>query len=163
MPYSMLIIADGNVTRFWDSAQLSRPQLTGVTLKPVSCTDTLANSLSEVNDGFDFTIISVLTTLLLEEASAADLRGASLNICHDVVRRVSAAAKRASKVEVRVIFKYFYFNEFNVLFLISDMLFVRPFFFSSFQFEFSLLLSSFIPVIALNFCDDRNISQSDSC
>ena len=102
MPYSMLIIADGNVTRFWDAAQLSRPQLAGVTLKPVSCLDTLASSLSEVNDGFDFAIISVLTSLLLEEASAADLKGSSLNICQDVVRRVSAAAKRSSKVEVCV-------------------------------------------------------------
>ena len=103
MSYQILIVGDANIVRFWEAAQLSRPQLVGVTLKPVSCMDTLASSLSDVNDGLDFVLVSVLTSLLVEEASATDVKGSSYNIIKDAYKLVLAAAKRAGRVEVNTI------------------------------------------------------------
>ena len=100
MPYSMMIIGDANVARFWDAAQVARPQLVGVAFRPVSCMDTISSSLREVNDGLDFVLVSVLTSLLLEECSSADVAGTSKNIIGDLAKHLSLAAKKSSKVEV---------------------------------------------------------------
>ena len=100
MTYTRLIVGDPSIVRFWDAAQISRPQLVGVTLKPASCMDTLTASLSEVNDGLDFVVVSVITSLVLEEASAAEVYASSLNIINDSIKRIKAAAKKSSKVEV---------------------------------------------------------------
>ena len=100
MPYQFIIIADSHVCRFWEAAQVARPQLVGVGLKPARCMDTLASSLSDTNDGLDFVIVSVLTDLLHEEASASDLKGSSSNIIGDVVKLICGAAKKSSRVEV---------------------------------------------------------------
>ena len=105
MSYQLMIVGDANVVRFWEDAQVSRRELVGVSLKPVSCLDTLTSALSDVNDGLDYTLISVLTSLLIDEASSSDVRVSSYNIVRDVVKRIAAAAKRASRVEVRCFIK----------------------------------------------------------
>ena len=100
MPYSLMVIGDANVARFWEAAQVARPQLVGVSFRPVSCMDTISASLREVNDGLDYVLLSVLTSLLLEECSAANVAGTSKNIIGDLSRHLIQTAKRSSKVEV---------------------------------------------------------------
>ena len=103
MPYQLIILGDANIARFWEDAQITRHQLVGAVFKPVSCLDTLTSALSEVNDGFDFVIVSILTTMLLEEGSASDLSSSCHNVVRDVVKRLCLSAKKSAKVEVRVL------------------------------------------------------------
>ena len=100
MPSSIFVIGDANLDRFWPESQLARPQLVGVPFKHVSCLDTLGSALSDLNDSFEYALISVLTSMLIEEGSAADVSGSSFNITRDVVKLVRSAAKRAPKLEV---------------------------------------------------------------
>ena len=99
MSYSRLIIGDANVARFWQASQLARPQLVGVPLKTAACLDTLASSLSEVNDTFDYVIVSVLTTLVLDEASSTDIRASCQNIFDASIKHLMSAAKKSQRVE----------------------------------------------------------------
>ena len=100
MTYKRLIIGDANITRFWPDCQSARPQLVAVPMRPAKCLDTLSSALSEVTDEFDCILISVLTSMLIDEASSADVSGSSFNIIRDAVRLISASAKKSSKVEV---------------------------------------------------------------
>ena len=103
MTYQFIILGDSNVVRFWEAAQTARPQLMGVSLKPISCMDTLSSALSDVNDGLDFSLISVLTSLLLEEASSVDVKNSCGNIIRDVVKLICAAAVKSKRVEVNML------------------------------------------------------------
>ena len=103
MTYSRLIIGDANVARFWQASQLARPQLVGVPLKTASCLDTFATSLSDVTDAIDYVVISVITSLLLDEVSSTDVANSSHNVFQSAFQHVEASAKRASRVEVRSI------------------------------------------------------------
>ena len=120
MSYQLLIVGDSNVVRFWEAAQISRPQLVGVTLKPVSCMDTLASSLADVNDGLDYVLISVLTSLLIDEVSPADLRGSSYNIIRDAYKIILSASKKASRVEVGFFFVVFLLSISKTVLIVSN-------------------------------------------
>ena len=100
MTYQRLIVGDSTIVRFWQAAQLARPQLVGVALKPASCLDTLSSGLSDVTDELDYVVVSMLTSYLTEEASGIDVRASTLSLISDVVRVISATAKRAPRVEV---------------------------------------------------------------
>ena len=113
MPYTLMILGDANVARFWEAAQVARPQLVGVTFKPISCMDTFSASLTDVNDGFDFVLVSVLTSLLVEECSSTDVTASSQNIIVDLVKLLRLAAKKSSKVEVRI--SYSFLSLFNIM------------------------------------------------
>ena len=120
MTYRVLLLGDANVARFWEAAQVARPQLVGMTFKPVSCSDTFAASLQDVNDGFDYVLVSVLTSLLLEECLAAEIEGTSMNIIPDLVKQLCLAAKKSSKVEVCKFWVYVIIGE-RYLFLMLLM------------------------------------------
>ena len=100
MSNSRLIIGDANVARFWQASQLARPQLAGVPLKTSACLDTLASALSEVNDTFDYVVVSVATSLVIDEASSADIGVSCRNVFDALVKHVTAAAKKSQRVEV---------------------------------------------------------------
>ena len=101
MTYRRLIIGDSGVARFWQASQTARPQLLGVVLKPVSCFDTLASALDSVCDEMDYAVISVLTGLLIEEGTSADVSGSCSSVLDAVVKRVCGAAGRSPRVEVK--------------------------------------------------------------
>ena len=100
MVYSQLIIADDNVVRFWPACQLSRPQLLGVQLRSVLCSDTLTAALEEVNDKLDYVLLSMLTGFLVDEGSASDVRGSCVNVLEAIFRPIYTAAKKSSNVQV---------------------------------------------------------------
>ena len=109
MTYNRLIVGDPSIVRVWQAAQLAKAQLVGVVLKPSSCLDTLTSGLSDVSDELDFVIVSVLTHLLTEEASASDVRGTCGEIICDVAKIVFSAAKKSTRVEVdKNLFKFYY-------------------------------------------------------
>ena len=100
MTYRRLIIGDSSIVRVWQAAQLARPQLTSVTIKPASCLETLSSGLSDVSDELDYVIVSVLTSLLAEEGSGANVHGSSLGLISEVAKAIASSAKRAPRVEV---------------------------------------------------------------
>ena len=103
MSYSRLFIGDANVARFWQASQLARPQLVGVPLRTAACLDTLATSLSEINDSLDYVIVSVATSLIIDEASEADVKGSCLNIFEAFIKHLTRAAKKSARVEVSLL------------------------------------------------------------
>ena len=102
MSYSRLIIGDANVARFWQAAQLARPQLVGVPMRSVSCHDMLASAMEAITDELDYVLVSVLTSFLIEEGSSVDVRSTSFNVMESVVKSLQAAAKKSKRVEVCV-------------------------------------------------------------
>ena len=101
MGYRALLLGDVHVVLSWQAAQTSRPQLVGMPMTAANCLDTLTSGLASVTDELDYVIVSVLSSMLNEEGSAADVRGSCSNIISDAIRVISAAAKRSSRVEVR--------------------------------------------------------------
>ena len=101
MGYKSLLIGDANVVRFWQASQTARPQLLGVPLRSVTCVDTLESALGSVTDEYDFVLVSVATSFLLEEGSCTEVRVSSTNILTDLTRRVSAAAKKSPRAQVQ--------------------------------------------------------------
>ena len=107
MTYVRLLVGDSNIVRFWDAAQVSRRDLAGVTLKSAICLDTLASSMSEVTDALDFVVVSLMSTLAIDEGSAVAVRSTCLSIFKDAVKTISDSAKKSSRVEVRVPLSFF--------------------------------------------------------
>ena len=71
-----------------------------VPFRSVSCVDTLASSLEDISNELDYVVVSVMTGLVIEEGSAADIRGSCVSILDGVVKRVNNVAKRATRVQV---------------------------------------------------------------
>ena len=104
MAYRRLLIGDANVIRFWQASQLARPMMLGVPLKSVSCMDTFESALADVTDELDYVLVSVLTSLLLEEATPTTLFDSCSNVVQAIVKRIGVSAKKSSRVEVRLFF-----------------------------------------------------------
>ena len=100
MAYTRLIIGDSSIARFWAAAQLARPQLMSTAFKESSCLETLASALSDVNDSLDSVLVAVLSDLIIEEASSADITASCTNIVGDVFRALQRAASRSANVQV---------------------------------------------------------------
>ena len=100
MSYRRIIIGDVNVGRFWQAAQSARPQLREVPLRNTFCLDTLEASLDGVSDELDMVILSVLTSMIVEEGSASDVSGSASNIIDQALRRVIGSAKKSRRCEV---------------------------------------------------------------
>ena len=103
MSHRVLVLGDANVGRHWQAFQGCRPQLQGVPFRSVSCLDTFDTAMSSVTDELDYVLISVLTSMLLDEGSAQDVRGSCTNILGLVAKRLVAVAKKSSRVEVCLI------------------------------------------------------------
>ena len=84
---SRLLIGDHNLTRFWPSYQFGRATLKGVTLVTSTDLDTLDNALVQV-EAKDQVIVSVLTSILLDEVNTTEISCSSTNICSEVITRM---------------------------------------------------------------------------
>ena len=100
MSYHRILIGDVNVGRFWQASQAARPQLRDVPFKSASCFDTLEVALDSVSDEHDMALISMMTSVAVEEGSAIDVIGSAKNVFDQVFRRISAAAKKSGRCEV---------------------------------------------------------------
>ena len=122
--YRSLFLGDANIGRFWQAFQSSRPQLRNSQYKSVVCLDTLDTALEAVTDELDFVVLSVLTSLILDEGSGADIRGTVTNIVDAAKKRVVAAARKSSRCEVCEFADYWLIVVFSMLIL----MFCRKFF-----------------------------------
>ena len=85
---SLLLIGDNNLSKFWPAYQFSRPNLKFATLSTATDLDTLDNALSQTDEK-DQVIISVLTSILLEELNQHELASSVSNVFDQVLARLS--------------------------------------------------------------------------
>ena len=98
--YRRLFIGDANLVRFWLAAQSVRPQLKDVPIKTASCLYTLESGLELVSDEFDYVILSMVTSVVINDASAIDVRGSSQNALEPVFKRVIAVSRKSPHCQV---------------------------------------------------------------
>ena len=99
---SRLLIGDNNLTRFWPAFQFGRPLLKGATLITSTDLDTLDNALSQIEEK-DQVILSVLTSILMDEVNVLEVASSSLNICSEVVTRLVGLCPQHQSCQVRVV------------------------------------------------------------
>ena len=92
--YRRLLIADVNVGRFWPSIQREVP------FRSATCLDALDTALQQVTDEFDYVIVATVTSLLIEEGSAIDAKGSSINALDPFIKLVVAAGRKSPGCEV---------------------------------------------------------------
>ena len=56
--------------------------------------------MEKVSDELDFAIVSMVTSVLIDECSAMDVKASAVNALDPVLRRVVAAAKRSAHCQV---------------------------------------------------------------
>ena len=100
MSYRRILVGDVNVGRFWQAIKGARPQLSEVPFLSVTCLDTLEAALEKISDELDFAIVSMVTSVLIDECSAMDVRASAANALDPVVRRIVAAAKKSAHCQV---------------------------------------------------------------
>ena len=84
---SRLLIGDNNLSRFWPSYQFSRSALKGVQLCTATDLDTFDHGLSQVEDK-SVVVISVLTSILLEEVNQLEVESSAANVCEQTLTRL---------------------------------------------------------------------------
>ena len=84
---SRLLIGDNNLTRFWPAFQFGRPGLAGATLITSTDLDTFDNALTQIEDK-DQVIVSVLTSILIDELNQTEVGSSAFNVCEQAVSRL---------------------------------------------------------------------------
>ena len=84
---SRLLIGDNNLSRFWAAYSFARPGLKDSSLLTATDLDTFDHALAQVEDKGQV-IISVLTSILIEEANSADVSLSASNVCNEAVSRL---------------------------------------------------------------------------
>ena len=114
-----MLIGDNNLSKFWAAYQFSRPGLKSALQVTATDFDTLDHALSQSEEK-DSVIVSVLTSLLLEEVNQLEVSSSAFNVCEQVVTRLMGICPRSPGCQVRVIY----------LFILSDLdykLFLKPY------------------------------------
>ena len=100
---SRLLIGDNNLSRFWPSYQFGKANLKSSMLLTATDFDTLDHALSQ-SDEKEQVIISVLTSLLLEEISQDELESSVNNIIGEVMTRLGGLCPRSPSCQVPTIY-----------------------------------------------------------
>ena len=110
MAYRRILVGDVNVGRFWQAMQGARPQLKDVPFRQAGCPDTLETALAHVSDEYDLAVVSMVTSVLIEECSAIDIKGSAVNCLEPIIKLIVAAAKRSAHCQVAYFFALAFFN-----------------------------------------------------
>ena len=94
-----LLIGDNNLSRFWASFQFSRPALKFSSLITATDLDALDHALSQ-SDEKEQVIVSVLTSIIMEEANQAEISKSAFNICEQAVSRLVGYCPRIPTCQV---------------------------------------------------------------
>ena len=97
---SRLVIGDNNLSRFWAAFSFGRPGLKNSSLVTATDLDTFDHALAQVEDRHQV-IISVLTSILLEEANSSDVSSSASNVCNEAVSRLVGVCPRTPGCQVR--------------------------------------------------------------
>ena len=98
---SRLLIGDNNLSRFWSAVQFSRPALKSSSLLAATDLDTLDHALSQIEDK-EVIVVSVLTSILLEEVNQLELESSAYNVCEQVVSRLLGMCPQMQSSQVRL-------------------------------------------------------------
>ena len=82
-----LLIGDNNLSRFWASAQFARSSLKSSVLVTATDLDALDHALTKVDER-DQVIVSVLTSILMEEVNQDEVGPSAFNVCEAAVSRL---------------------------------------------------------------------------
>ena len=97
---SRLLIGDNNLARFWPAYQFGRAGLAGASMVTSTDLDTFDNALTQIEDK-DVVIVSVLTSILLDEVNVAEMDVSALNICSEVVSRLVGLCPQSPSCQVK--------------------------------------------------------------
>ena len=96
---SFLLIGDNNLSRFWPAYQFSRPNLKHASLLTATDFDTLDHALTQAEEK-DQVIISVLTSLLIDEVNQLEVESSALNVCEQAVSRLVGFCPQSPSCQV---------------------------------------------------------------
>ena len=96
---SRLLIGDNNLTKFWPAQQFGRPNLKGSMLVTATDLDTLDHALTQFDER-DQVIVSVLTSILIDEVNSLEVAGSSFNVYSEVVSRLAGMGPRSPSCQV---------------------------------------------------------------
>ena len=101
---SRLLIGDNNLSRFWPAYQFSRQHLKGSLLVTATDFDTLDHALSQAEaDDRSQVIVSILTSVLLDEVNSLEVASSAHNVCNEVINRLVGLCPQLPSCQVRVI------------------------------------------------------------
>lgn len=100
---SRVLIGDNNLSRFWPSYQVSRPNMKFTTLLTATDLDTLDNALSQVDEK-EQVVVSVLTSLLIDEVNQLEVESSAYNVCEVAVSRLIGLCPRSPSCQVLLFF-----------------------------------------------------------
>ena len=106
-----LLIGDNNLSRFWPAYQFSRPSLKTSTLITSTDLDTLDHGLTQTEDR-ELVIVSVLTSLLLDEVNQSEVSCSAANVFEQVLTRLTGLCPRTPSCQVRFCFFVSFFVPF---------------------------------------------------
>ena len=111
---SRVLIGDNNLSRFWPAYQFSRPSLKTSTLITATDLDTLDQALTQVDDK-EQVLISILTSVLLEEVNQQEIASSAYNVCDQTISRLLGLCPQSPSCQVRSLFccfaKFYQFRE----------------------------------------------------
>lgn len=94
-----LLIGDNNLSRFWASVQFARSSLKSSVLVTATDLDALDHALTKVDER-DQVIISVLTSILMEEVNQDEVGPSAFNVCEATVSRLVGVCPRSPSCQV---------------------------------------------------------------
>ena len=105
---SRLLIGDNNLTKFWTAYQVSRPGLKMASHLTATDFDTFDHALSQ-SDEKEQVIVSVLTSLLLEETNQNEIGSSASNIFDQALTRLVGLCPRSPACQVFIHFSFLAF------------------------------------------------------
>ena len=102
---SRVLIGDNNLSRFWPAYQFSRPSLKSSTLITATDLDTLDHALTQVDEK-EQVILSVLTSVLLEEVNQQEISSSAFNVCDQAISRLLGLCPRSPSCQVFALFQF---------------------------------------------------------
>ena len=98
---SRLLIGNNNLSRFWPAHQFGCPNLKGSSLLTATDLDTLDHALTQLEDR-EQVIISMLTSVILDEVNALEVSSSAFNVCSEVVQRLVGLCPQSPQCQVLI-------------------------------------------------------------
>ena len=96
---SRLLIGDNNLSRFWPAYQFSRPALKTAVLITATDLDALDHALAQSEDK-NVVIISVLTSILIDEVNQLEVESSAQNVCDQALTRLLGMCPHSQSTQV---------------------------------------------------------------
>lgn len=98
---SRILIRHNNLSSFWLAYQFSRPNLKHAALLTATNFDTFDHALTQTEEK-DQVIVSVLTSLLLDEVNQLEVKSSALKVCEEAVPRLVGLCPQSPSCQVKL-------------------------------------------------------------